>query len=198
MWCAPWRCAARSGRRSASGVAPGAGRGAARQPLHRGQPRGRRPRGRAGLRRREAQARCPSIELHDRDEQREARLFEVVLGELEQIAARLEVLEAGRCAWPPVGPSRYHGGDRCPGASWSGPGCVRRWLEHLGRAEWCRARWAWRSRTVHGPPPSPLRRRSRDGGGRAGGRGPGGDRRVPGAAARRAPGAGAHVATRSA
>jgi protein ImuB len=65
-----------------------------------------------GLRRREAQARCPSIELFERDEQREARLFELVLGELEQIAARLEVLEAGRCALPTRGPSRYHGGDR--------------------------------------------------------------------------------------
>ena len=65
-----------------------------------------------GLRRREAQARCPSIELFERDEQREARLFEVVLGELEQIAARLEVLEAGRCALVTRGPSRYHGGDR--------------------------------------------------------------------------------------
>ncbi len=65
-----------------------------------------------GLRRREAQARCPSIELFERDEQAEARLFEVVLGELEQIAARLEVLEAGRCALPTRGPSRYHGGDR--------------------------------------------------------------------------------------
>lgn len=65
-----------------------------------------------GLRRREAQARCPSIELFERDEQREARLFELVLGELEQIAARLEVLEPGRCALATRGPSRYHGGDR--------------------------------------------------------------------------------------
>ncbi len=65
-----------------------------------------------GLRRREAQARCPSIELFERDHQRDARCFEVVLAELEQIAARLEVSEAGRCAMPTIGPSRYHGGDR--------------------------------------------------------------------------------------
>lgn len=65
-----------------------------------------------GLRRREAQARCPSLELHDRDEQLEARFFEEVLSELEGIAPRLEVLEAGRCAMPTRGPSRYHGGDR--------------------------------------------------------------------------------------
>lgn len=65
-----------------------------------------------GLRRREAQARCPSIELFERDEQQEARRFEVVLGELERITARLEVLEPGRCALATRGPSRYHGGDR--------------------------------------------------------------------------------------
>lgn len=65
-----------------------------------------------GLRRREAQARCPSLELHERDEQHEARCFEAVLAELEGIAARLEVLEPGRCAMATRGPSRYHGGDR--------------------------------------------------------------------------------------
>jgi protein ImuB len=66
----------------------------------------------AGLRRREAQARCPAIELFERDEQREARCFEVVLSELEQVAPRLEVLGAGACALATRGPSRYHGGDR--------------------------------------------------------------------------------------
>ncbi len=65
-----------------------------------------------GLRRREAQARCPSIELHDQDEQREGRLFEVVLSELEQIAPRLEVRDPGDCAMATLGPARYHGGDR--------------------------------------------------------------------------------------
>lgn len=66
----------------------------------------------SGLRRREAQARCPSIELHDQDEQREGRLFEVVLSELEQIAPRLEVRDPGDCAMATLGPARYHGGDR--------------------------------------------------------------------------------------
>ncbi len=65
-----------------------------------------------GLRRREVQARCPSIELFERDQQRDARCFEVVLAELEQIAVRLEVSEPGSCAMPTIGPSRYHGGDR--------------------------------------------------------------------------------------
>ena len=65
-----------------------------------------------GLRRREAQSRCPSVELHDRDEQREARAFEVVLGAIEELAPRIEVVEPGRCAIATRGPSRYHGGDR--------------------------------------------------------------------------------------
>lgn len=65
-----------------------------------------------GLRRREAQARCPSVELYERDEQRDARAFEAVLGALEQLVPRLEVSEPGRCAFPTRGPSRYHGGDR--------------------------------------------------------------------------------------
>ena len=65
-----------------------------------------------GLRRREAQARCPSLELHPVDESRDARAFEAVLGALDGIAPRWEVSEPGRVAVPAVGPSRYHGGDR--------------------------------------------------------------------------------------
>ena len=65
-----------------------------------------------GLRRREAQARCPSVELFERDDGRDARAFEPVLAALEDIAPRIEVSESGRCAVPTVGPSRYHGGDR--------------------------------------------------------------------------------------
>lgn len=65
-----------------------------------------------GLRRREAQARCPPVELHDRDESSEMRAFEPVLAALEELAPMLEVLEPGRCIIPTLGPSRYHGGDR--------------------------------------------------------------------------------------
>jgi len=65
-----------------------------------------------GLRRREAQARCPSVEIWERDESRDARAFEEVLAALADLAPRLEVTEPGRCAVPTIGPSRYHGGDR--------------------------------------------------------------------------------------
>ena len=65
-----------------------------------------------GLRRREAQARCPAIEVFEQDDQRDARAFEVVLGVIEELVPRVEVSEPGRCAFPTRGPSRYHGGDR--------------------------------------------------------------------------------------
>lgn len=65
-----------------------------------------------GLRRREAQARCPVLELFDVDPARDARAFEGVLGALDDIAPRWEVTDPGRCAVPSLGPSRYHGGDR--------------------------------------------------------------------------------------
>ncbi len=65
-----------------------------------------------GQRRREAQSRCPLLEIHEFDEQRDARAFETVLAALEDVAPRLEVTAPGRCAVPTRGPSRYHGGDR--------------------------------------------------------------------------------------
>jgi len=65
-----------------------------------------------GLRRREAQSRCPSVEVHDLDESRDVRSFEPVLSALEELAPRIEVLAPGRCVIPTRGPSRYHGGDR--------------------------------------------------------------------------------------
>jgi len=65
-----------------------------------------------GLRRREAQSRCPGVEVVEADPSRDARAFEAVLGALDDIAPRWEVTEPGRCAVPALGPSRYHGGDR--------------------------------------------------------------------------------------
>jgi protein ImuB len=65
-----------------------------------------------GLRRREAQSRCPSVEVHELDESRDVRAFEPVLSALEELAPRIEVLAPGRCVIPTRGPSRYHGGDR--------------------------------------------------------------------------------------
>lgn len=65
-----------------------------------------------GMRRREAQARCPELEIVASDESRDARAFEQVMAVLDAVAPRWEVTEAGRCAVPVRGPSRLFGGDR--------------------------------------------------------------------------------------
>ncbi len=64
-----------------------------------------------GLRRRVAQARCAELQLHERDEAREARTFEPVIGTLDDITPRVEVIRPGTCAVVTRGPSRYFGGD---------------------------------------------------------------------------------------
>lgn len=66
---------------------------------------------RVGQTRREAQARCPSLHVVPPDPARDARVFERVMRTLEEVAPRWEVGEAGRCAVPVRGPSRFFGGD---------------------------------------------------------------------------------------
>ncbi len=64
-----------------------------------------------GLRRRAAQGRCAELELHERDEAREARLFEPVVAALDDVTPRVELTRPGTCALGMRGPSRYFGGD---------------------------------------------------------------------------------------
>jgi len=64
-----------------------------------------------GLRRREAQARCPGLELVAHDPARDARAFEPVLVALEALTPRVEVLAPGEAAFPARGAARYHGGE---------------------------------------------------------------------------------------
>lgn len=106
VWCADWPTVAVGRPPGKPVVVLQANRVVAASPGARAQ--GVTP----GLRVREAQARCPSVETHERDVEREARAFEVVVSALEQFAPRIEVAEPGRCAVPTRGPSRYHGGDR--------------------------------------------------------------------------------------
>jgi len=63
------------------------------------------------MRRREAQARCPSLLVLERDPDRDARAFEAVVQALEVFTPRIEITRPGRCAFPTRGPSRYFGGD---------------------------------------------------------------------------------------
>lgn len=64
-----------------------------------------------GVRRREAQRHCPEAELIERDPEREARVFEPIVGALDQITPRVEIVRPGTCLFPARGPVRYFGGD---------------------------------------------------------------------------------------
>ncbi len=64
-----------------------------------------------GLRRREAQARCPELVVHDLDPARDARAFEPVVAAVEAFTPLVEITRPGIVAFATRGPSRYHGGD---------------------------------------------------------------------------------------
>jgi protein ImuB len=66
---------------------------------------------RRGLRRREAQARCPELAVLPRNEAAEARTFEPVIAALEQIAPGIEITRPGLAALGVRGPTRYFGGE---------------------------------------------------------------------------------------
>lgn len=64
-----------------------------------------------GQRRRQAQRRCPQLQLIDHDTTRDARGFEPVVRAVADIAPRLDVIEPGWLALGTRGPSKYFGGD---------------------------------------------------------------------------------------
>ena len=64
-----------------------------------------------GLRRREAQSRCPDLVIAERDLAREVRTFEEVAAAVQAFTPRLELTHAGTVTFPTRGPSRYFGGD---------------------------------------------------------------------------------------
>jgi protein ImuB len=64
-----------------------------------------------GLRRRQAEARCPGLQLVAHDPDGEARAFEPVVGAIEAFCPRVEIVRPGVCAVAARGPSRYFGGD---------------------------------------------------------------------------------------
>ena len=66
---------------------------------------------RRGLRRREAQARCPELAVLARNEAAEARAFEPVVAGLESIAPGVEITRPGLAAINVKGPTRYFGGE---------------------------------------------------------------------------------------
>ena len=64
-----------------------------------------------GLRRREAQSRCPDLVVLPRAEAAEARLFEPVVAALESLAPGVEITRPGLAAIGMRGPTRYFGGE---------------------------------------------------------------------------------------
>jgi protein ImuB len=66
---------------------------------------------RRGLRRREAQSRCPGLAVVAADPGRDARAFEAVAAALEAVTPRVEVVRPGAVAFPTRGPGRLAGGD---------------------------------------------------------------------------------------
>jgi protein ImuB len=66
---------------------------------------------RPGLRRREAQARCPEIALVPDDPGRAARVFEPLVVAVESVIPGVEVRGPGECVVPVRGAARYFGGD---------------------------------------------------------------------------------------
>ncbi|GAA4556125.1 DNA polymerase Y family protein [Pseudonocardia xishanensis] len=67
---------------------------------------------RRGLRRREAQARCPEIAVLAPDPDRDARLFEPVVLAVEELAPGVEVVRPGLLVLPAKGPVGFFGGER--------------------------------------------------------------------------------------
>jgi len=67
---------------------------------------------RRGLRRREAQARCPQVHIVAADEARDARFFEGVTAAVDDVVPRVEVLRPGLVVLPVRGAARYFGSEQ--------------------------------------------------------------------------------------
>jgi protein ImuB len=64
-----------------------------------------------GLRKRDAQSRCPELVVVAHDEGRDAVFFEPVIAAVEDLAAGVMVLRAGACGFAVRGPAGYFGGE---------------------------------------------------------------------------------------
>ncbi|MEV4822811.1 DNA polymerase Y family protein [Micromonospora sp. NPDC049274] len=80
---------------------------------------------RRGLRKREAQGRCPQLTVIEYDPGRDARAFEPVVAALEELVAGVEVVRPGACAVAARGPSRYLGGEEA---------AAERLIEHVAQS----------------------------------------------------------------
>ena len=106
VWCPDWPVQAAGVADEALVAVVHANRVVACSPAARAE--GVRP----GLRRREAQGRCPGLALVPHDPARDARAFEPVAAAVERLTPRVEVLRPGECAFPARGAARSHGGEQ--------------------------------------------------------------------------------------
>jgi protein ImuB len=73
--------------------------------------RARREGVRRGLRKRDAQSRCPDLIVVEHDPARDARAFEPVVAAVEEVAAGVAILRPGVCALAARAPASYYGGE---------------------------------------------------------------------------------------
>lgn len=64
-----------------------------------------------GLRRRDAQRRCPALQVVAPDIDRDTRVFASIAALIDRFTPRIELSSPGSLAFPTLGPSRYFGGD---------------------------------------------------------------------------------------
>ena len=105
LWCADWPLVAAGVSPDEPAVVLHAGRTVACTPAARAEGVHR------GMRRRDAEARCPHLTVLDHDPARDARAFEPVAAAVEAFAPRVELTRPGLCSVVTRGPSRYFGGD---------------------------------------------------------------------------------------
>lgn len=109
VWCPDWPVMAASQTMNTSALAPAAvfdaNRVLACSAAARDQGIQR------GMRRREAQGRCPELVVSEHDLDRDARMFEPVAAALESVAPGVEVVRPGLAAVPVQGPARYFGSE---------------------------------------------------------------------------------------
>lgn len=105
LWCADWPLVAAGVPPDEPAVVLHAGRTVACTSAARAEGVHR------GMRRRDAEARCPHLAVLNHDPSRDARAFEPVVVAVEAFAPRVELTRPGLCVVATRGPSRYFGGD---------------------------------------------------------------------------------------
>ncbi|MFC4082613.1 DNA polymerase Y family protein [Amycolatopsis samaneae] len=109
LWCPDWPAVAAAATAGVPLVRPVAVFSANRVVACSAVARGRGVR--RGMRRREAQSRCPDLAVFTADDGRDARLFETVARAVEELVVGVEVVRPGVVAVPVSGAAGYFGGE---------------------------------------------------------------------------------------